>query len=158
MMRSRILLEEAGWRSSLIPSSFNSGASIPTVLEIARDRIERMEKRFDDLAECLPRVHDDLVRKVKQELVEARQEIGASRVALEQLQGVVSKGELPPPPEPKFKKDDVVIAEGHRVLVMSKSYHEDGYWQYALSEDGTAVKALPHNPYKEDGLRMAPNP
>lgn len=109
-MRARLLLEEAGWRSSLIPSSCN--ASIPTVLEIARDRIERMEKRFGDLAECLPRMHDDQVRKVKKELVEARQEIGASRVALEQLQGVVSKGELPPPPEPKYRRrmDDSVDA------------------------------------------------
>lgn len=63
-------------------------------------------------------------------------------------------------PAARFRKDEEVEVRktGQRAVVMSASHHEPvdgfpmGYWQYALSEDGTAAKALDGNPYPEDAL------
>jgi hypothetical protein len=66
------------------------------------------------------------------------------------------------PPPAKFKRGEHVLLTGRldAVVVMSTAYFrpdDDGPagWRYALSEDGTAVKALPLNPYLETVLQSA---
>jgi non-homologous end joining protein Ku len=61
----------------------------------------------------------------------------------------------PQVPDPVFKKDDeVFLVDGTKWIVMSNSHvaadgDSPGYWQYALSEDGTAVNAYDENPVPE---------
>jgi non-homologous end joining protein Ku len=61
-------------------------------------------------------------------------------------------------PDPVWKKDDTVyLADGRAAVVMSATYfnpedHPGDYWQYALSEDGTAAKAIEGNPWPETQL------
>lgn len=56
----------------------------------------------------------------------------------------------------KFKKGNYPFAT---FVVMSSTFvgegTEPGYWQYALSEDGTSAKSLQTNPHREDELEAA---
>lgn len=66
--------------------------------------------------------------------------------------------------QPHFRKGQpVVVREDRRGgIIMSCSRHEPtedhpkGYWQYAVSTDGTSVNALEGNPFREDQLEAAP--
>lgn len=53
--------------------------------------------------------------------------------------------------DPKYRRGDTVIwkGDGKRYVVMSNSHLSGGSWQYALSVDGTAAKALPKSPIPE---------
>ena len=70
----------------------------------------------------------------------------------------ISRTHTQEPPNRKFRNNDVVEVDGRRGVVMHGAFHEPtdlypiGYWQYAISEDGTQVKAFPDNPFEEDRL------
>jgi hypothetical protein len=56
-------------------------------------------------------------------------------------------------PNPKFAKGERVKLYGiHPAVVMSRSYHEDDGWQYALSANGTFAQAFPGNPFPQRQL------